>query len=128
MVVSCDFLRPLVNSSLRGAQRRSNPFFLSAVTMDCFASLAMTTRKSPRANQRDRLVALEQIKQTAQRFAAVALEFRIVLHDAQGFVAGLGDELAVYLGARDAVTGQAALPVAEHVAFAAQLQIFLGNP
>ncbi len=28
--------------SLRGAQRRSNPFFRSAASMDCFAALAMT--------------------------------------------------------------------------------------
>jgi len=34
------------NSSLRGAQRRSNPLF-PCWDMDCFASLAMTTTRWP---------------------------------------------------------------------------------
>jgi hypothetical protein len=34
----------VVRASLRGVKRRSNPFFLRAAKMDCFASLAMTRR------------------------------------------------------------------------------------
>src|SRR5712672_662598 len=91
--------------------------------MDCFASLAMTARaRLPRPDQWQRFVALEQIKQGAQRLAARALKLRIVLHDAQGFVARLRDQLAVHVGARDAIAGQAALPHAKHVAFATQFQ------
>src|ERR1700722_14969727 len=82
----------------------------------------------PRADQRDRLIALEQIEQAAQCLAAVALQFRIVLHDAQRLVTRLRNELAMHVGARDAIAGQAALSYAEHVAFAAQFQVFLGNP
>src|SRR5436190_1193925 len=39
-----DFLQKTtpIRASLRGAKRRSNPFFL--VALDCFASLAMTRR------------------------------------------------------------------------------------
>ena len=51
------------------AKRRSNPSFLRG-ELDCFASLAMTVSGSPRPNQRDRLIALEQIEQAAQRLAA----------------------------------------------------------
>src|SRR4051812_26768722 len=79
-------------------------------------------------DQRHRLVALVQIKQTPQRLAALALELRIVFQNAQSLIARLRDQLAVDLGARDAIAGQAALADAEHVAFAAQLQILLGNP
>ena len=75
---------------------------------------------SPGPDQRHRLVALEQIEQAAQRLAALALQFRIVLHDPQRLVARLRDELAMHFGPRDAVAGQAALPDAQHVAFAAQ--------
>ena len=56
------------------------------------------------------------------------MQLRIVLHDAQRFVARLRDQLPVHLGARDAIAGQAALPDAEHVAFAAQPQILLRDP
>ena len=82
---------------------------------------------SPSADQRNRLIALEQIEQTTQRLAARAGQSGIVLHDAQRFVARLGDELGVHIGARDPVAGQAALPDAQHIAFAAQFQIFLGD-
>ena len=67
-----------------------------------------------------RLVALVEIQQAAQRFAARAFELRVFLQDAQRLVACLRDQLGVDLGARDPVAGQAALPRAEHVAFAAQ--------
>src|SRR5207249_11434975 len=83
---------------------------------------------SSRADQRDRLVALEQIEQAAQRLAAFAAEFWIVFHDAQRLVARLGDELAMHVGSRDAIAGQAALADAEHVAFAAEFQILLRDP
>ena len=45
-----------------------------------------------RADQRDRLVALEQIEQAAQRLAALARKLRIVLHDAQRLVPRLRDQ------------------------------------
>src|ERR1700730_11648231 len=76
--------------------------------------------RSAGPDQRYRLVALEQIEQTSQRLAALSLQPRIVLHDAQRLVASLGDELAMHVGTRDAIAGQAALPDAEHVAFTAQ--------
>src|ERR1017187_2273884 len=94
-------------SSLRGAKRRSNPRFLCG--MDCFAALAMTAEPSPGTNQRQRFVAFEQIEQGAQRLAARTRQLRIVLHDAQRFVARLGDELGVDVGAGDAIAGQPAL-------------------
>jgi hypothetical protein len=37
--------------SLRGAKRRSNPFFLCG-TMDCFAALAMTAKHTPAISRR----------------------------------------------------------------------------
>jgi hypothetical protein len=40
--------------------------------MDCFASLAMTGRALPGADQRQRFIALEQIEQAAQCVAALA--------------------------------------------------------
>ena len=67
-------------------------------------------------------------KAAPQRLAALALQFRIVLHDPQRLVARLRDQLGVDVGAGDAIAGQAALADAEHVAFAAQFQILLGNP
>ena len=66
-------------------------------------------RLSPRPNQRHRFIPLIQIQQTPQRFAAVTLELRIVLHDPQRLVAGLRDQLGVHVGAGDAIAGQAAL-------------------
>src|SRR5947207_11660978 len=81
-----------------------------------------------RSDQRQGFVALEQVKQAAQRLAARALKLRIILHDAQRFVARLRDQLAVHVGARDPIAGQPALSYAEHVAFAAKFQIFFGNP
>src|SRR5712671_687724 len=43
----------IVAPSLRGAQRRSNPFFLLRGEMDCFAALAMTERHGlPRGARR----------------------------------------------------------------------------
>src|SRR5690349_17274628 len=42
---------PGLTASLRGAKRRSNPYLLCCA-MDCFASLAMTGRKSLRRNRR----------------------------------------------------------------------------
>src|SRR5665213_2049316 len=74
----------------------------------------------PSSDQRYRFIAFVEIEQAAQRFAALAFELRIVLQDAQRFVARLRDQLAMYLGARDAVAGQAALPDAQHIAFTAQ--------
>ena len=55
-----------------------------------------------RADQRDRLVAFIEIQQAAQRLAALAREFRIVLQDPQRLVAGLRDELRMDFGPRDA--------------------------
>src|SRR5262249_1990492 len=78
-----------------------------------------------RANQRNGFLALEQIEQAAQRFAALAPQLRIVLHDAQRLVARLRDQLGVHVGAGDVVARQAALAHAEDVALAAQPQIFL---
>src|SRR5438034_10461290 len=75
---------------------------------------------STRADQRQGFIAFEQVKQAAQRFAARALKLRIILHDAQRFVARFRDQLAVHVGARDPIAGQAALSYADHVAFAAQ--------
>src|SRR5690348_12578090 len=82
---------------------------------------------SPRAHQRQGLVALEQIEQAAQGTAARARQFWILLHDAERLVAGLRDELAVYLGSRDPIAGKATLPDAQHITFTAQLQILLGD-
>jgi len=75
------------SSSLRGAKRRSNPYFL----FRCEVGLLRYARNdgSPRPDQRQRLIALEQVEQAAQRLAARALKLRIFLHDAQRFVARL---------------------------------------
>src|SRR4051812_19013490 len=51
--------------------------------------------QSPRPNQRDRFIPFIQVEQTPQGVALVALELRIVLHDAQRLVARLRDQLAV---------------------------------
>jgi hypothetical protein len=39
--------------SLRGAKRRSNPSFIAAPKLDCFASLAMTTKHIFAISRRD---------------------------------------------------------------------------
>src|SRR4051812_31149381 len=102
--------------------------FIHRLGQEVDTEFATTGRYLPRADQRDRLVALEQIEQAAQRVAAGAVELRIVLHDAQRLVARLRDQLRMNLAARDAVAGQAALPDPEHVAFAAQPQILFCDP
>src|SRR5437660_2866664 len=48
-IQGCSFL-----SSLRGAKRRSNPFFLFRGNMDCFAALAMTGWAIPSVHRRNR--------------------------------------------------------------------------
>src|SRR6516162_10691819 len=77
-------------------------------------------RDSAGPYQRNGLVALEQIEQAAQRFAARTRQSRVFPHDAEGLVARLADELGVYVRTRDAVTGHAALPHAKHIALAAK--------
>src|SRR5262249_14235781 len=89
-------------------------------------SLAMA-KLLARPDQPDRLVALEQVEQHAQRLAALAGELRIAVEDQRGVVARGLQELAVRLDAGDAEAGHAALPGAEHVAFAAQAQVLLGD-
>src|SRR5690242_11911193 len=84
-------------------------------------------RSSARPDQLDRLVALEQIEQHAQRLAALAGQLRVAVEDQRGIVARGLQVLAVRLDAGDAEAGQAALPGAEHVAFAAQAQVLLGD-
>src|SRR5262245_40785171 len=82
---------------------------------------------SPGTEQPDRFVAREQIKKLAQRLTARRTKFRIAVEDEGGVFARRAQELAVHFEPRDAKTGQAALPRAEHIAFAAQSQIFLGD-
>src|SRR5215813_9547191 len=81
----------------------------------------------PRADQADRLVAFEQIEQHPQRFATFAGERGIAAEHQGGVVAGGLQELAVGLDAGDAEARHAALAGAEHVAFAAQAQVLLGD-
>src|SRR5712691_12163255 len=82
---------------------------------------------SARPNEADRLVALEQIEQVAQRLPARRGERRIAREDERGVVARRPDQLAVHLDARELEPGQAGLAGAEHVAFAAQPEVFLGD-
>src|SRR6185437_15669858 len=82
---------------------------------------------SPRPDQRDRLVLAEQIEQLPQRLAALAGQRWIACEDQLRVVARGAEIFAVQLRARDAEAGQAALPRAEHVAFAAQPQVLLGD-
>src|SRR5689334_17700740 len=86
----------------------------------CASLVAMTTtrRHSACADQRQGLVPVEQIEQATQCLPTCAVEVRIVLHDAQCFIARLDDELSMNGRARDPVAGEAALPDAKHVALA----------
>src|SRR5882757_7974528 len=116
---------------LRHCERSEAIHIAAQRKMDCFVARAPRNdveRSLPRPDQRDRLIAFVEIQQTPQRFAALALQLRVVLHDPQRLVARLRYELAMDVGARDTVAGQAALPDAEYVAFATQFQVFLGNP
>src|ERR1700687_2409021 len=46
--MACGIAKPCLGStSLRGAKRRSNPYFLSAVAMDCFAEHVIGRRFAP---------------------------------------------------------------------------------
>src|SRR6266536_5710272 len=84
-------------------------------------------RELPRAQQPDRLVALEKIEQLAQRLAARRLQIRIARQREHRVLAGRLEQGPVHLEARHAKSGHAALPGAEHVAFAAQPQVLLGD-
>src|SRR5664279_1565662 len=84
-------------------------------------------KKLPRPYQLDRLVLAEQIKQVTQRFTARRFQRGIARQDQRRVVARGAEIFAVRLDARDAETWQAALARAEQVAFAAQLQILLGD-
>src|SRR5213079_2625976 len=75
----------------------------------------------------DRLVALEQIEQVAQRFAALRGESRIARQDELRVLAGGLQQGPMRLDARDPKARHAGLAGAEHVAFAAQAQILLGD-
>src|SRR5690349_12417615 len=116
--------------SFPGASRvaRTPQHHSSPPARSCQQSFLRGWRWLARTQERDRLVPLVEIKQAAQGLAARAVELRIVLHDSQRLVARLGNQLGMDLRARDAIAGQSALPDPEHVAFAAQLQIFLSDP
>src|SRR5450631_3749118 len=62
-----------------------------------------------------------------QRLAALRLEHGVARQDQRGVVARGAEIFAVRLDAGDAKAGQAALPGAEQVAFAAQFQVLLGD-
>ncbi len=84
-------------------------------------------RRLARPDQLDRFVFAEQIEQVAQRLAALTREAGIARQNERGVVARGAEIFAVEFEAGDAEAGQAALARAEQVAFAAQLQVFLGN-
>src|SRR5450759_2234591 len=84
-------------------------------------------KKLSRSDQLDRLVLAEQIKQVTQCLAARGFERGVARQDERGVVARRAEIFAVRLDARDVEAGQAALPRAEQIAFAAQLQVFLGD-
>src|SRR5689334_14625836 len=84
-------------------------------------------KQLPRIQQADRLVAREQIKELPQRLAARGGEAGIAAEEQRGVLARHLEKLAVHLDAGDAKAGHAALPLTEHVAFAAQFQILLGD-
>src|ERR1035437_915340 len=84
-------------------------------------------KKLSRPDQLDRLVLAEQIKQVTQRLAARGFERGVARQDQRRVVARRAEIFAVRLDAGDVKAGQAALPRAKQVAFAAQLQVFLGD-
>ena len=63
----------------------------------------------------------------SQRLAARVVQRGVARQDERGVVARGAEIFAMRLDAGDAEAGQAALPRAEHVTFAAQPQILLGN-
>src|ERR1043165_917101 len=82
---------------------------------------------STRPQQPDRLVALEQIEQVAQRLPALRCEGWIARQDELRVLARRLEQRPVHLDARDAKARHAGLAGAEHVAFAAQAQVLLGD-
>ena len=94
---------------------------------DADRATAAPAKSSSRPDEPDRLVALEQIEQVAQRLAASRRQRRIARQHQLGVVAGRADQAAVHLDAGDAEARHARLPRAEHVAFAAQPQILFGD-
>src|SRR5262249_10586794 len=82
---------------------------------------------SPGPDQPDRLVTSEEIEQAAQRLATRRGERRIVRQHELGVVARCLDQFAMQLDARHPKARHPRLARAEHVAFAAQAQILLGD-
>src|SRR5260370_11016466 len=80
-----------------------------------------------RPDQPDRVVTSEEIEQAAQRLAARRGERRVARQHELGVVARRLDQLAMQLDARHLKAWHPGLARAEHVAFAAQAQIFLGD-
>src|SRR4051794_36920822 len=80
-----------------------------------------------RADEPDRLVALKQIQQIAQGLSARRSKRGIALHHKPRIIARRTDELRMCLDAHDAKSRHPGLARAEHVALAAQLEIFLRN-
>ena len=73
------------------------------------------------------LVAAEQVKQQAQRLAPIGLQLRVAGQDQPGVVAGGLQKVGMRLDARHLETRRAGLAGAQQLAFAAQLQILLGD-
>ena len=82
---------------------------------------------STRAQQSDRLVAREHIEKLPQRRATRGGEAWIAAEHEHGILPRRLEKHAVHLDAGDVEAGHAALPRAEHVAFATQFQILLGD-
>ena len=78
-----------------------------------------------RLQQPDRLVALEQIEQVAQRLAARRGQIRIAREDKLRVLAGGIEQGPVHFDTRDAEARHAGLAGAEHVAFTTQAQVLL---
>src|SRR4029079_4177913 len=78
------------------------------------------TRLSPRLNEADRFVLLEQIQQVAQRPAARRLEHRVAGENERRIIARGAEVFAVKFRQREVKAGHAALASAEQIAFAAQ--------
>src|SRR5215813_3019367 len=86
--------------------RECTSFETLAITARCgapqdAAEQAQCKRPLPRPDQADRLVALEQVEQHAQRLAALAGQLRIAIEHQRGVVARGLQQLSVRLDARD---------------------------
>src|ERR1700737_4167272 len=93
----------------------------------CLSDALRRTACSPAAQKPYRLAALENIEEQPQRLAMRAFQPGIFLDDFARFVARQVQQRSMRGKISEAKTRQAGLLRAEHLAFAAQAEVFLGD-